>query len=317
MTPPVRDPSLAWRIALRARLHAPLDADRLGAAWERLRHEQGWAASGLTPAGWDDAVTGTDPVTIGRDADGVRVTVAADHDHADGLGLLRILDALVEGGVGSDARGVADRPAARGARRARLREVLLDPPARLTPPGGPTADRSHQPIVEADVAGSRRAADLVHAVARVGARHARGRQVAVAVGAGRPSTDRVIRDDSALLRLTGVERLDRDAVAAALRTAPLQPPASDGTGGTRLAATAALRLLGPRLGSTFLVSHLGRVTAPAVADLRFAPVTGSGGLALGALTLDDVTRLTLRAAGNGWDAARLDGVLAEIVVELS
>ena len=73
---------------------------------------------------------------------------------------------------------------------------------------------------------------------------------------------------------------------------------------------------GPRLGSTFLVSHLGRVTAPAVADLRFSPVTGSGGLALGALTLDGATRLTLRASGHGWDAARLDGVLAAIVAEI-
>ncbi|GAA4114879.1 hypothetical protein GCM10022215_13320 [Nocardioides fonticola] len=306
-----------WRILLRARLHeVPDDAD-LAARWQALLSAQQWPASTpITGRGWDAVLTGP-PVALARD--GAEITIGAVHDLVDGLGLLRILDALVDGGVRTDARGVADRPTASGTTSSRLREVLRDPPARLSP--GPDAvATAGEVIVEADAPGHHGTAALVHAVARVAAVRTGGRrQVAVAVGAGRPTSDGPIHDDSALLRLTGVEGLDAEAVAAALRTAPIQPPPAAGAGVAAEALTrVALRVLGPRLGSTFLVSHLGRVGAPAASDLRFSPATGSGGLALGALTLDDVTRLTLRASGprHGWDAARLDGVLAAIVAEL-
>lgn len=308
--------SPTWRILLRARLHeVPDDAD-LAARWQALLGAQQWPASTpITGRGWDAVLAGP-PVALAYG--GAEIMIGATHDLVDGLGLLRILDALVDGGVRTDARGVADRPTASGTTSSRLREVLRDPPARLSPGPGATATTG-EVIVEADAPGHHGTAALVHAVARVAAARTGGRrQVAVAVGAGRPS-DGPIRDDSALLRLTGVERLDAEAVATALRTAPIQPPPAAEAGVAAETLTrVALRVLGRRLGSTFLVSHLGRVGAPAASDLRFSPATGSGGLALGALTLDDVTRLTLRASGprHGWDAARLDGVLAAIVAEL-
>ena len=119
--------------------------------------------------------------------------------------------------------------------------------------------------------------------------------------------------------MTGVQTcalpiFDAAAVGERLRTASLEPVAWNGRRGRRAAALA-LRVLSPRLGSTLLVSHLGQVVADGVEELWFAPVTGSGGLALGAVGLAGRTHLVLRAEGGGWTPAAL-GDLLHAIVEL-
>ncbi|MBS45752.1 MAG: hypothetical protein CMH83_21780 [Nocardioides sp.] len=144
----------------------------------------------------------------------------------------------------------------------------------------------------------------------------RTERLALAVGLSRtgPRPDEPVADRSALLRLTDAERLDAEYLAAALRTAPTQAPPPPGGG--RLAVALARRLA-PRLGSTVLVSHLGRVSAPAYDRIAFAPVTlGGSGLSLGAVTLDERTVLTARARGTSWDDDGLERVLEAVVRRL-
>ncbi|MCG8151542.1 hypothetical protein GUY44_13705 [Pimelobacter simplex] len=187
-------------------------------------------------------------------------------------------------------------------------------------------------LVSATLPGSHRTAELVHAAARAVVRHQeeRGRparHVAIAIGATRdprpdapPDHDEGrIEDRSVLLRLRDVERLDLDAIRAAIRTAPLQTPPAPAerrpwSPALDRATTAGLRLLGPRLGSTLLVSHLGEVTAPAVERLAFHPVTAGGtGLSLGAAGLGGRTVLTLRGRAATWNDDGLEQLLEAVI----
>src|SRR5690606_22715834 len=124
---------------------------------------------------------------------------------------------------------------------------------------------------------------------------------------------------SALLRLRDVERLDLPAIEDALRNAPPQTPPviAEPRRWTPLvdrATRAGMRLLGPRLGSTMLVSHLGQVTAPGVERLAFHPVTAGGtGLSLGAVGHDGRTVLTLRGRATQWEDNGLEQVLEAVV----
>ena len=79
-----------------------------------------------------------------------------------------------------------------------------------------------------------------------------------------------------------------------------------------------MRLLSARLGSTVLVSHLGRVTAPGVERLAFYPVTGGGsGLSLGVVGHGARTTLTLRARGRRHDTEGLQAILEPLCAQLS
>lgn len=312
------DPSIAWRILLSARLRAPVDPARLTA----LYADQGWAGEPLVVEGPDLATLRRelgslrDPVVAlgvaGRD-----VVVAADHAAVDGLGLLAVLAAVADSPVSSSARGVGDRPDAAGFAATavrRLGEVAVRPPARVRGSGG-SPDPSPDAFAATTVPGRHGTADLVVAAVRALGDRGAGRRVAVAVGVARDHDPAVIRDRSALLRITDAERLDRDAVTHLLRTAPTAtaPTGGAGSGVVRLG----LRVLAPRLGSTVLVSHLGRVTAPGVEELAFHPVTGGGsGLSLGAVTLGDSTTFSLRARGRDWGAVDLDRLLVDVVARL-
>ncbi len=98
-----------------------------------------------------------------------------------------------------------------------------------------------------------------------------------------------------------------------MRSAPVQPAAA-GAGAAGGLVGVGLRLLAPRLGSTLLVSHLGEVTAPGVADLAFHPVTAGGtGLALGAVGLGGRTVLTLRGRARDWDQNGLERLLEAVL----
>ncbi|MBZ5733696.1 hypothetical protein K8Z61_04235 [Nocardioides sp. TRM66260-LWL] len=309
-SPPVRDPRTRWRIGLELVTARPRDA----------RGATGRATADLAGA---LAEHGPAVAVLVDDEPATRLLALADHDRADGLGLLALASDALGLTLRTDARGVAGRPLAAGGRRRRLAEALLRPPARLEAPSTAAGTRLARATLERRV----RTSELVHAVAAVAAGRlgpAERRRVAIAVGAGRLSgaadaAGEAIADRSALLRLTDVAALDRAQIADALRTAPLEPPAWTGRRGRRLAA-ATLGVLSRRLGSTALVSHLGELAPPDGAaeeprEIWFAPVTGSGGLALGAVGLRGRTHLVLRAEG-GWSTAALDALLEEVVGRL-
>ena len=326
----VADPRIAWRILLRAELPTTPAAGALTQRFEVLAAGQGW---GVPPPVVHDHDPDRLALRLAEQADaplvlgiaGRELVVSASHAHLDGLGLLRVLEELGWDPVTSDARGVDDQPPAGrfwsvAARRAA--EVALRPPARVALP----QPRPHQPgdtmvrlRVPAEVGTSR----LVHAAVRAVVEHNRAadhpsRHVAVAIGAGRTSpAGAPLADRSALLRLRDVERLEQEQVARALRDAPWVPPPT-ANAASRPALETALRVLAPRLGSTLLVSHLGRVTAPQVESLAFYPVTAGGtGLALGAVTHRGATVLTLRARARDWDAGALMQLLERMPAALA
>ncbi|HWJ08185.1 MAG TPA: hypothetical protein VNS46_02350 [Nocardioides sp.] len=329
--PWVADPAIGWRILLTAELPEPPDrpgvADRLGS----VAGHQGWPAPPPLRAG-DDLRTlqrdlvHADPAPLVVGVAGSHLVLSAHHSAVDGLGLLVLLERLGAGPVRSGARGTGPRTTTGGAARTttrRLREALLHPPARVTPPPG-VPSGTGDALATRTVAGAHRTAALVHAATRAVVAHerARGRSaehVAIAVGAVRDQPEDVataaVADRSVLLRLTDVERLDADGIARALATAPVQtPPAAGGHPLLARATAAGLRALAPRLGSTLLVSHLGEVTAAGVRGLTFHPVTAGGtGLSLGAVGHGGTTTLTLRGRASAWNDNGLEQLLEAVV----
>lgn len=327
----VADPGIGWRILLTARLPEAPDrgdaADRLAA----ITALQEWPAP--PPLRIRDdlhalqrELVAADPAPLVVGLCGTHLVLSAHHGAVDGLGLLSLLERLGAGPVSSGARGVGARTTTGGAARTttrRLREALLHPPAKVTPPPGVRAGTGDV-LVERTLAGSHRTAALVDAATRAVVAHerARGRStrhVAIAVGAVREqpvdTATTPVADRSVLLRLTDVEDLDADGIARALGDAPVQtPPAGGGNPLLARATAAGLRALATRLGSTLLVSHLGDVTAPGVQALSFHPVTAGGtGLSLGAVGLGGATTLTLRGRASAWNDNGLEQLLEAVV----
>ena len=257
-------------------------------------------------------------------ADGL--VLAAQHQALDGLSMLAALSRLLGQPVRSAARGVdkAGRPSGGAAALlGRAWEVGARPQAVVAP--GRVGRAQGDALASTTVDGEHRTADLVHAGARAVAawnvrRGATARRISVAVGVstvGGASQD--LADNSAFLRLRDVEQLSLDAVRQELAHAPLQPGGGDVAHRPVVAAAGRLaqRLAAPRLGSTLLVSHLGRVDVPEdVSELAFYPVTGGGsGLSLGAATTRGRTTLTLRARASHHDDEGLQQFLA-LVAEM-
>ncbi len=302
----VADPTIGWRILLTATLPdpPPVDSDvRSAASTDELRR----------------ALVAPDPAPVLVGVAGHDLVVSAHHSAVDGLGLLRILEQRGHGPVTSSARGVADRPAGRGyagtvARR--LAEAAFRAPGRITAQrrGGVTGPTPGDVMVEVELPGSFRTAEIVHAAAAALTDLGAGPRVAVAVGATRdPDPGGAIADRSVLLRLRDVERLDLAGVERALREVPVERPPVTGSGAVDRAAAVAIRMLARRLGSTLLVSHLGEVTAPHVERLVFHPVTAGGtGISLGAVGHRGSTVLTLRARAADWNADDLERVLEAV-----
>lgn len=322
--PWVADPRIGWRILLTATLPHPPDAADVAARLERLYRDQSWGtAPAVRPGPSLTALRAglvghePDPVLVGLAATGL--VVSAHHRAVDGLGLLRVLEALGRSPVTATLGPPAHRAPAPARTRAvarRLIEVAVRPPARVDPPtrgAGRAARDDGDIMVTGSVAGGRRTTDLVVAAADAVRAHLAdtgrtARNVAIAVGVGVPSgSGEPIADRSGLLRLRDVERLDRAQVRAALRSAPLEPPPTRGMG-------PGLRLLAPRLGSTMLVSHLGEVVAPDADRLAFHPVTAGGtGISLGAVTHAGRTVVGLRARARTWDEDGLERLLGAVL----
>lgn len=330
MTGWVADPGIGWRILLTAQLPAAPDHTDLADRLTAISAVQEWPAPPPLRVRGDlgalqRELVAADPAPLVVGLCDRHVVLSAHHSAVDGLGLLTVLERLGAGPVRSGARGVGARTTTGGAARTttrRLREALLHPPARVTLPTGVLAGTGDV-LVERTAPGAHRTAALVDAATRAIVAHerARGRtatHVAIAVGAVRDQpaeADAPVADRSVLLRLTDVEELDAEGIAAALAAAPVQtPPAGGGNAVLGRATAAGLRALAPRLGSTLLVSHLGEVTAPDVRALSFHPVTAGGtGLSLGAVGHDGATTLTLRGRASAWNDNGLEQLLEAVV----
>ena len=323
----VADPTVAWVIALDAHLREPVDAVRVAAGLASV----GFPGSVATPAGPDALQQVLAPATAAVRAATTanRVTLGAQHEHCDGLGLLALLEAATGTGATSSARGVGERDvrgSALGSTVRRLAEALLAPPAPVAAPTATGAREAGEAFARFTVARRLSVAELTHAAVRGVTAHNRAAgvrtsRVAVAIGASRTGGEvPVVGDHSTLLRLRGVERLSVPEMRAAVREAAPEPP-PPGTGdGPSLAgrvATVAMGVLSPRLGSTLLVSHLGEVDAPGVEDLAFYPVTGGGsGVSVGAVGLRGTTVVTLRGRGGRHPSATLEALGRRVHDEL-
>lgn len=324
----VADPTVAWVIALEAHLRGPVDAARVAAGLAAA----GFPGAVATLASGSDALQqvvapGTAAVRAVTSAN--HVTLGAQHEHSDGLGLLALLGAATGAVATSSARGVGERAArgtALGSTGRRLAEALLAPPAPVAAPAATGPQEAGEAFARFTVARRISVAELIHAAVRGVTAHNRAAgvrttRVAVAIGASRLGGEvPVVGDHSTLLRVRGVERLSVPEVRAAIRGAAPEPPppgAGDGPSLTGRLATVAMGVLSPRLGSTLLVSHLGEVDAPGVEELAFYPVTGGGsGVSVGAVGLRGTTVVTLRGRGRRHPSATLEALGRRVHDEL-
>ncbi|MGW5718277.1 hypothetical protein ACWEVP_19070 [Amycolatopsis sp. NPDC003865] len=241
--------------------------------------------------------------------------VAAHHGALDGLGLLSLLGILLDVPVSSAARGIGERtggkPFALSALQ-RLAEALFAPPGRITPDrvapaAGDVFRARHEPRLRLGAAGFVAAA--ARATGRWNRAHgARTARVVAALGASwRPGAAPEPVHDSAFFRLRLRPGADVAAVLAAQAPEPDFPARS-----SRLARLGT-RLLASRLGSTFLVSNLGVVSAgDSVRSLAFYPAaSGRSGVAFGAATTGEVTTVTVRARRRDFDEAAAGRLLEE------
>lgn len=245
-----------------------------------------------------------------------RVLIAAHHGAADGIGLLALLGAVLDQPVSSSARGVTGRgvrgPFLSSAAR-RLGEAWFRPPSRVAAvPGGGAADVLRAAEVDAARLDT---ATLIIAGARAvrgfnAARNVAARRVVAAVGAAKSGGQQPSpRHDSTFLRLAVDDKASAASVRELLRAQPPEPdfPAA----ASKLASTAA-RLLAARLGSTFLASNLGRISADSVTSVRFYPTaSGPNGLSFGLASTASTSTVTVRARSLSTSAA--DELLERLV----
>jgi len=232
--------------------------------------------------------------------------LAAHHSALDGLGLLALLGIILDAPVRSGAKGLAQPPPERSTgvfvRRAasRLGEAAFSPPARIAPDRRGSDPGDH--LLEASVPGlTGGTATLLSAAALAtddwnAVRSPTAGRVVIAVGLSqRAGSDPTLADESAYAR---VVIAGRDPIAArlALDSAHPEPPPPSGSRTVALAARLGRPLSG-RLGSTLLVSNLGRIEAPeGVQAIGFWPVAhGRSGVSLGVASVGNATMLGLRA----------------------
>jgi hypothetical protein len=332
------DPTVSWSIILEARLLSfvdPLSArERLHAATKTYPHLG-------APPRIEPIVAADLPVVrerfaaapYGRGEPLLRVAVCADepviliaahHGALDGLGLLAALGLAVDVPISSGARGIgartADRSFVSSAVR-RLCEAVFTPPARIAP----TATATN---LVGDVFAARHetrtrlgAAAFVAAATRVSERWntvhgAKAARVVAAVGASyRSGAAPIPEHDSTFFRL----RLNRDPGADDVRTLLTDTnPEPDFPARSSKIARLVTRTLAGRLGSTFLVSNLGVVSAgDAVRSIAFYPAaSGRSGVAFGVVTVGETTTYTIRARRRDFGTAAAAELVDELVYSL-
>jgi hypothetical protein len=334
-------PEISWSVVIGAELREPVPmetiAPRLAEAFgadprlglmprfEPLEHSPGDVEAALDLAA-NTPYSARDPlVRIVATEDPPHLVVAAHHALLDGLGLLALIGVALGAEFQSDVRGLsAERTVRRGLESSavgRLREALLSPPSRVAAEGGtPVAEDR---LVSRELSGeppgtSALAAATVRAVRGWNrSRATPSDRIVLAIGASlRPGSNLALEDRSAYLRLP-VTSEDPSVLEQAIRGAPLEPgdaPAAI----RRVAALArpAARLMAGRLGSTALVSSLGRVTAPPlVRAIHFFPVAhGPSGVSVGMASVDETTVLTVRCPRRRF-SEQAAGRLADAIVK--
>lgn len=248
---------------------------------------------------------------IALSQDGRTLVLAAHHGAVDGLGMIGVASVLAGIPITSSARGIEPSAEPRGfigSSVRRLAEALLHPPARLAasrPEPAATGDW----LVSRQVRASRPSSGalVMAAVASVrrwnlGARRARsaGATVVVAMGLSRrpgTPTPRPDRDTAYVRLVADVVTSTEEATDLIAVTVP-EPafPVSDGRG----IAPRVVRMLSGRLGSTLLVSNLGRLEGRDLEDARFWPVpAGPAGTAIGLASAGGTTTVSVRLR-RGW-----------------
>lgn len=328
------DPTVSWSILLEAALSSVLTPEKARMRLAVATEERPW----LGAAPEVEAVPGKElPATRDRFAEAsydrgaplIRVAVgtdepvvliAAHHGALDGLGLLAVLGIVLDVPISSAAKGIGARTADRSFLASafrRLAEALFAPPARITPEraesgtGDVFGARNIPRLRLGSPAFAAAAATLTETWnAGHGKRTAR---VVAAIGASwRGGTAPEPEHDSAFFRL----RLGRNPAAADVRAVlAAQPPEPDFPARSSRIARLGTRLLASRLGSTYLVSNLGIVSAAdAVTSIAFHPAaSGRSGVAFGAATVGDTSTVTVRARRKDFDdaatAALADGIV--------
>jgi hypothetical protein len=328
------DPTVSWSILLEARLTSPPDpavvSERLRLATERYPHlgappEIDSVAPAELAAVRDRFAAapyarGAPLIRVAVCADEPQVLIAAHHGALDGLGLLALLGVALNVPISSGARGIGARAADRSflvSAVHRLAEALFAPPSRIAPAGenrnhpGDVFAAWHEPRMKIG------AAAFVAAAVRVserwnGERGLSASRIVAAVGAScRSGAAPEPEHDSAFFRLRLKPGSTVDEVAEVLAA---QPPEPDFPARTSRIAKLGTRLLAGRLGSTFLVSNLGIVSAgDVVRSIAFYPAaSGRSGVAFGAATVGDTSTLTIRARRKDFDAAAAAVLVGEL-----
>lgn len=322
------DPTVSWSILLEAELGVPAPEPeklraRLAAAVQQYPHlgavPEIERATDL-PATRDRFASApyeraAPLLRVAVRADGPTLLVAAHHGALDGLGLLSLLGVLLDVPVSSGATGIGERAGGKPflvSALQRLAEALFAPPGRIlpdraAPAAGDVFAARHEPRLRLGAAGFVAAA--ARATERWNRAHgARTARVVAALGASwRSGAAPEPVHDSAFFRL----RLRPGAdVAAVLAN---QAPEPDFPARSSRLARLGTRLLASRLGSTFLVSNLGVVSAgDTVRSLAFYPAaSGRSGVAFGAATTGVTTTVTIRARRRDFDAAAAGRLLGE------
>ncbi len=261
-------------------------------------------------------------IRVGRGPLGL--ILAAHHSALDGLGLMALLGLALDRPVRSGARGLREAGESPGSlveAAARSGRALVVPPARVAPEGG-ERERGDR-LLQADVASwPGGTPDLVAGVAGAIkawnlARRTPSKRMEIAVGASRrPGDAPTLADESAYLRLR-VPAWSPKVVRAALNEAVPEPRVQVPERAA-MAVWPVARATSRRLGSSALVSNLGRITGPAALQwIAFWPVAnGRSGVAVGAATVGERTTITLRLRRSDFGADSGTRLLEDIARRL-
>lgn len=336
--------AIALDVALRDAPSVDVVERRVRAAWPRTAGEPPRVEPvsadehAAEPAGAhsriEDAVNAgfadTDPlctVFVTPGAPG-RIAVVAHHGVLDGLGLVAVVGAAVDAEIGTSARGIphVTPGAARltyGLRRAA--EAAFAPPVRVAPQpdGARSGDRLDAIELPPIAAGSAElavaAVDALAAWNRAHRDNARtARRVMVAVGASRTSdgAPRIGRA-SAWFRVRVRPGADPADVRRAM-AARGPEPAFAGSVATGWWSGVVARALAPRLGSTLLVSSLGRLRGEPLRSAAFYPFAhGRSGVAIGCASTAERTTLTIRARASAFSERAARSLLEAVAGALT
>lgn len=315
------DPDTTWGIALELGFDGPQATDevdqrlsRLVATYPHLGsvptlevvEDSDWDArrESLAAAPYDEGPL----VRVAMSTDGFRLFVAAHHGACDGLGLVAIAERVTGTRFVSRARGIGDLAARRSFLRsslARLAEAIWQPPPRFVRHRDETANGELLRVVTLP----RLSIGTVDLCVVLGAVFAdwngpdHPRRPLLVMGASRRTQGRLEPDRrTAYLRLRLDPAWDRDDIRSAFASLvpePDFPETSAGGLGPRIT-----HLLRGRLGATAQLSNLGVVAGDGLEYAAMFPaLSGPRGVAVGLVSTDRTSTVSLRTRGSEFGAA--------------